>query len=216
MTRILANLAALCVLVLMVPPALAQQAPAEVPGPPPQELMQQAAQRMLDALAVERETVKRDPARAKALVDEILLPHFDTEYSARLVLGAHWRAATPAQRSRFVDAFYQSLLSKYGTALADFTADRMTMLPFRGDLSSGRATVRTEVTTDDGTRVPVQYSMRATPKGWKAWDVIIEGISYIKNFKDDIGAEVDGRGLEAVIARLEAENAARSGGGGPA
>jgi phospholipid transport system substrate-binding protein len=183
--------------------AVAQQAP--VPGPAPQELMQDTAQRIVDALDQDREGYRKDPERIDKLVDTVLLPHFDTQYSAQLVLGKHWRAATPEQRQRFIDAFYHSLLNKYGKALADFTSDRMTILPFKGDASEGRAIVRTEVTTDDGTRVPVNYTMRATPEGWKAWDVTIEGISYVKSFRTDIGAEIDQRGLDAVISRLESE-----------
>ena len=186
-------------------PLAAAAGPDAAPPPGPQELMQQTAQRMLTALEVDREGYRRDPKRVSALVDEILLPHFDSEYSAQLVLGKYWRTASPEQRRRFIDAFYHSLLNKYGAALAGFTSDRMTILPFRGDLSSGRATVKTEVTTDDGKRVPVNYSMRSTPSGWKAWDVTIEGISYVKNFRTDIGAEIDQRGLDAVIARLESE-----------
>lgn len=186
-----------------------------VPGPGPQELIQTTALRMLEALDADREAARREPGRVQKLVDEILLPHFDTDHSARLVLGRHWRNATAEQRRRFLDAFYQSLLRNYGAALAEFTADRMTVLPFRGDLTSGHATVRTEVKRSDGTRVPVNYSMRATPDGWKAWDVTIEGISYVRNLRNDVGAEVDQRGLEAVIERLESEDqggsAARSG-----
>jgi phospholipid transport system substrate-binding protein len=101
------------------------------------------------------------------------------------------------------------LLRNYGAALADFTADRLAVLPFRGDLASGQATVRTEVKRSDGTRVPVNYTLRATPAGWKAWDVTIEGISYVRNFRNDVGAEVDQRGLDAVIERLERENQGR-------
>ena len=177
-----------------------------VPGPAPQDLIETAATKMLKALDADREAAQSDPARVRQLVDEILLPSFDTDYSARLVLGKHWRDATPAQRQRFIDAFYQSLLRNYGSALAEFTADRMTLLPFRGDLSTGQATVRTEVKRSDGTRVPVNYSMRATPAGWKAWDVTIEGISYVRNLRNDVGAEVDQRGLDAVIERLETES----------
>jgi len=177
-----------------------------VPGPAPQELIETTSTRLLKALDADREAAKRDPARVRRLVDEILLPSFDTDYSARLVLGKHWRDATPAQRQRFIDAFYQSLLRNYGSALAEFTADRMSLLSFRGDLATGQATVRTEVKRSDGTRVPVNYSMRATPAGWKAWDVTIEGISYVRNLRNDVGAEVDQRGLDAVIERLEGEN----------
>jgi len=193
------------VLGLPLAAAAAPAAPAAVPGPGPQQLIEKASHEMLEALDADRAAYKKDPARVDALVDRILLPHFDTALAARLVLGKYWRTATPEQRKRFVDAFYHSLLSKYGAALANFTADRMTILPFRGDLASGRATVRTEVTTDDGKRVPVDYSMYATPQGWKAWDVTIEGISYVKNYRTDFGSEVEQKGLDELITRLETE-----------
>jgi phospholipid transport system substrate-binding protein len=171
----------------------------------PRELIESSAQKMLQALDANREEYRKDPTKIHKLVDEVLLPHFDTEYAARLVLGKHWRTATPEQRQRFIDAFYRSLLENYSSALADFTADRMVVLPFRGDATADRATVRTEVKRNDGTRVPVNYSMRKTEQGWKAWDVTIEGISYVKNFRTDVGAEVDEKGIEAVIKRLETE-----------
>ena len=203
MTRRLAiTLAALLLPTLSATAASAAEA---VPGPAPQELIETSARRLLEALDTDRAQAKQDPARVRKLVDEILLPHFDTDYSARLVLGTHWRTATPEQRRQFIDAFYQSLLRNYGSALADFTADRLVVLPFRGDLASGQAVVRTEVKRSNGQRVPVNYSLHATPQGWKAWDVTIEGISYVRNFRNDVGAEVDQKGLDSVIKRLETE-----------
>jgi phospholipid transport system substrate-binding protein len=184
---------------------------AAVPGPGPQALMERISHDLLRALDADREGLRENPAGLRALVDEYLLPHFDTDYAGRLVLGKHWRDATPAQRKRFVDAFYQSLLASYGDAILEFTEDRLTILPFRGDPAAASATVRTEVKRSDGTPVPVNYSMRATPEGWKAWDVTIEGISYVRNFRTDFGAEIDQKGLDAVIERLEAQNAARAG-----
>jgi phospholipid transport system substrate-binding protein len=204
MTRRLAiAIAALLLPALLVAVARAAES---VPGPTPQELIEKTARGLLEALDADREKAKQDPARVRALVDELLLPHFDTDYSARLVLGKHWRSATPEQRRRFVDAFYKSLLRNYGSALAEFTADRLTVLPFRGDLASGQAVVRTEVKRSNGVRVPVNYTLHSTPQGWKAWDVTIEGISYVRNFRNDVGAEVDQAGLESVIKRLETEN----------
>jgi phospholipid transport system substrate-binding protein len=119
------------------------------------------------------------------------------------VLGTHWRTATPEQRKRFVDAFYHSLLRNYGSALVEFTGDRLKVFPLKLDASAERATVRTEVKRSNGTRIPVNYSVRKTPEGWKAWDVIIEGISYVKSFREDFGAEIDRHGIEAVIERME-------------
>ena len=195
----------LCVLLMPVALAGSAWAADPVPGPAPQELIESAATRLLQALDADREAARKDAKRVQKMVDEILLPAFDTDYSARLVLGKHWRGATAEQRKQFIDAFYQSLLRNYGSALAEFTADRMVVLPFRGDLATGQATVRTEVKRYDGTRVPVNYTLRATPGGWKAWDVTIEGISYVRNFRNDVGAEIAERGLASVIERLEAE-----------
>jgi phospholipid transport system substrate-binding protein len=171
----------------------------------PKELIEQSAQKMLRELDANRAAYRKDPKKINKLVDEVLLPHFDTEYAAQRVLGKYWRDATPQQRQRFIKAFYQSLLENYGSALLEFTGDKLVVLPFRGDDSSANAVVRTEVKTSDGKRVPVNYSMRKTPQGWKAWDVTIEGISYVKNFRTDFGSEIDQKGLEAVIQRLEKE-----------
>jgi phospholipid transport system substrate-binding protein len=188
------------------PAPAASTAAAAQPGLGPQQLIEKVAQDLLNDLNANRDALTKDPAGVRALVDKHLLPHFDTSYSARLVLGTHWRMATPEQRQRFIDGFYQSLLSNYGTALLEFTADRMTILPFKGDPAASSATVRTEVKRSNGTPVPVNYSLRKTPQGWKAWDVTIEGISYVKNFRTDFGSEIDQKGLDAVIQRLEAQN----------
>jgi phospholipid transport system substrate-binding protein len=170
----------------------------------PGNLIQSTASAMLKELDAHRAEYKKDPAKVHELVDRILLPHFDTEYSARLVLGRHWNDASPDQRQRFVNAFYKSLLSNYGDALVDFTSDRLKVFPYTGDPNAQYATVRTTVRKDDGTQVSVNYGLHKTDQGWKAWDVVIEGISYVKSFRDDFGSEIDQKGLDEVIKRLEA------------
>jgi len=99
-------------------------------------------------------------------------------------------------------------MRNYGNAMAEFTADRLKILPFKGDPAATTATIRTEVKRDNGPPVPVNYSLHATPAGWRAWDVTIEGISYVKNYRTDFGAEIEQQGIDAVIQRLEAQNAA--------
>ncbi|HXQ64875.1 MAG TPA: ABC transporter substrate-binding protein [Steroidobacteraceae bacterium] len=171
----------------------------------PQALMDDVSKRMFAALDSNRAAIRADPKKVYPLVDTILLPHFDTDYAAQLVLAQHWRSATPEQRKRFVAALYQALLHTYSDALADFTADRLKLLPFRGDPSATQATVHTEVTRSSGTVVPVDYRLRKTDDGWKDFDVIIEGISYVRNYRTDFGEEISQKGLEEVITRLERE-----------
>jgi phospholipid transport system substrate-binding protein len=188
-------------------PAFAADTPAAkpVPGPAPQQLIEQVSQSLLRDLDANRAVFTKDPVKLRGLVDKYLLPNFDTEFAARRVLGKHWTAATPDQRKRFIDAFVGSLMGDYGDAILEFTADRLKLLPFRGDPAATSATVRSLVKRDDGTEVPVNYTLRATPQGWKAWDVTIEGISYVKNFQNDFGAEINDKGLEHLIQRLEAQ-----------
>jgi phospholipid transport system substrate-binding protein len=171
----------------------------------PQQLVENSAKKMLQELDANRAMYRADPAKLDALVGNVLLPNFDTEYSARLVLGQSWRTATPEQRKRFVDAFYHSLLRNYGAALIDFTGDRFVVLPYKGEASDTTATVRTEVKKSGGDKVPVNFSLRKTPEGWKAWDVVIEGISYVKSFRTDFASEIQQKGLDDVISRLEKE-----------
>lgn len=169
----------------------------------PYDVVKTAAEGMLRDLDANRAEYRKDPSKVAALVDKYLLPNFDVETSARAVLGLHWRTATPDQRKRFVDAFYHSLLNNYGAALSEFTSDKLKIFPANVDPGSDRASVRTEVKRDNGDRIAVNYAMRKTPTGWKAVDVNIDGISYVKSYHDDFDAQIDQEGMDAVISRLE-------------
>jgi phospholipid transport system substrate-binding protein len=169
----------------------------------PQELVKKVAEDTLKDLSANRDEYRKQPQKVRELVDKHMLPHFDTAYAAQLVLGQHWRTATPEQRKRFIAAFYQSLLQNYGEALLDFTPDRLKILPFKGKPEDKSAAVRTEVRRDNGQRVPVNYSLRKSGEEWKAYDVQIEGVSYVKSFRTDFGSEIQQKGLEPVIKRLE-------------
>jgi phospholipid transport system substrate-binding protein len=183
--------------------AAAQGQPAPATAGDPAAMVRATAQGMLDELDKHRDEYRHDPAKVAALVDRWLMPHFDTETSARVVLGQFWRTATPEQRKRFIDAFYHSLLTNYGDSLVEFTPDRLKIYPSRLEPGATTATVRTEVRRRNGDTVSVNYSLRMTPQGWKAWDVVIDGISYVKSYREDFGAQIESQGLERVIKRLE-------------
>jgi phospholipid transport system substrate-binding protein len=198
------------------PPAQPAGAPAAAPNTlGPEQLVEDSAKRMLTELDANRAMYTKDPAKLDGLVANVLLPNFDSEYAARLVLGQSWRTATPDQRKRFVDAFYHSLLRNYGNALLNFTADRFLILPYKGDPGDTQATVRTEVKKSTGEKVAVNFSLHKTDAGWKAWDVVIDGISYVKSFRTDFGTEIQQKGLDEVISRMEKEGTVRPNGVAP-
>ena len=206
---------ALCAVVMLLAglsaaPVVAQNAAASgVDTSGPVELIRSASDVMLKDLDANRTAYRKDRSKLYALVDRVLLPNFDVNFAAQQVLGKHWRNADAQQRERFVKAFYESLMQTYSDAMIEFTGDRIRFLPYQGDPAANRATVRTEIRRDGGSSVKVNYSLRKTDAGWKAFDVVIEGISYVKSFQEDFAAELDQKGLDALISRLESGGAVR-------
>ena len=141
-------------------------------------------------------------------IDDIVLPHFDIDYASILVLGQNARTATPEQRARFAHAMYNSITHRYAEGLLKYTEGRVRVLPFEGELNDKRTLVRTQVVLDDGKVVPVDYAFRKTKEGdWRAYDVIIEGISYVTNYRNQVAAEIAKSGLDALTTRLETQGA---------
>ena len=172
----------------------------------PNDVVQAAADALEVALEGRKDELAKDPDALYAMVDDILLPIFDRRYAAQLVLGKHWRNASDDEREDFVDAFYGSLLRKYSDGVLEFNQDSLEILPFRGDDAKPRATVKTIVRLDNGTKVPVKvpvnYGVVKRESGWMMFDVTIEGISYVRNFRTELNAEIQTKGLRAVINRL--------------
>lgn len=194
-------LGALLLLLAPLAPALAAGA---IDNTSPQALIETSSKALLADLDANRAKYRKDIAQLYKQIDTVFLPHVDVSFAAQQVLGRHWRTATPEQRKRFVDAIYKSLLSTYGNALLEFTGDQLKVLPFQGNAAEPRANVRSVIKRGNGADVSVNYSLRRTDEGvWKVWDVVIEGISYVKSFREDFGAEIDQKGLDAVLKRLE-------------
>ena len=171
----------------------------------PNDVVRVAADALAVALDGRKDELAGDRDALYAMVDDILLPIFDRRYAAQLVLGKHWRNASDDERADFVNAFYGSLLRKYGDGVLEFDQDSLEILPFRGDDTKPRATVKTIVRLDNGTKVPVNYGVVKRDSGWMMFDVTIEGISYVRNFRTELNAEIQAKGLRAVIDRLNGE-----------
>ena len=185
-------------------------APPVIDSSSPQSLIDTSSHVLLADLDANRAAYHKDITGLYKVIDKVFLPHVDVEYAAQNVLGKNWRTATPEQRKRFIDAFYKSLLTTYGDALVEFTGDRMKVLPFQGDAAAPRASVRTEIKRSNGSTVDVAYTLRKTDAGeWKVWDVVIEGISYVKSFREDFGQEIDQKGLDALLTRLETNGSSK-------
>jgi len=172
----------------------------------PNAVVQGIADDLGKALEGRKEELRNDRDKLIKLIDGIVLPHFDIDYASILVLGQNARSATPEQRTRFAKAFYNSIAQRYAEGLLNYTRGRIDISPYKGELNDKRSLVRTEVILDDGKRVPVDYAFRKTRDGeWKAYDVIIEGISYVTNYRNQVSAEIAKSSLDELITRLETQ-----------
>ncbi len=198
--RILYSL--LCVL------ALATAAPVFADTANPNQVVQNLVDELGKTMDTRRAELSKDREGLIKVIDQIVLPHFDIDYASILVLGQNARTATPEQRARFAKAMYNSITHRYAEGLLKYTEGRVRVLPQQGELNDKRTLVRTQVVLDDGKLVPVDYAFRKTSQGdWKAYDVIIEGISYVTNYRNQVAEEIQKSSLDALTTRLESQGA---------
>jgi len=185
--------------------AILTATPANAEAQSPQEIIESAVALLAEKMAGQQEALAADRQSLYVIIDEILLPRFDRKFAAQIVLAKHWRSADETQRERFIEAFYQALVRRYADGLLEFEQDRVTVLPFRGDLTGKRTKVRSTVELDDGSKIAVDYELVKRDSGWLLFNIVIEGISYVRNFRAEMDSEVRGSSLDAVIERLETE-----------
>lgn len=202
--RTIPLIAAALTIFISVPVLAAGNAAAPLP---PDQVVQQTVKEIFATVNSNRETLTKDPQKLNGIVGKLLLPHFDFDYASRLVLGQYWRTATPTQRQAFEDAFYRYLVNSYANGLlnGNYSEHSIRVEPWRGSQSDTRAMVRTQVLRANAPPVQVDYAMVRTKDGWKAFDVSIEGISYVLNYRNQFGPEIQQKGLDVLIQRLNAD-----------
>ncbi|MGI9237432.1 MAG: MlaC/ttg2D family ABC transporter substrate-binding protein [Woeseiaceae bacterium] len=171
----------------------------------PNVIIDSAVVQLTQMLDGRKEELSADRKALYKLIDEILLPRFDRKFAAQVVLAKHWRSASDEQKKRFIEAYYQALVRKYADGVLEFDPDRIKVLPYRGDESRPRTRVRSEVLLHDNTKVAVDYELVKRESGWLVFNVVIEGVSYVRNFRAELDSEIRSSSLEAVITRLERE-----------
>ena len=169
----------------------------------PQELVQQTTKQTLSRLQSERVVLQQNPNGIYELIKEVISPHFDFVRISAWVLGKHWRTASKEQKLRFVRAFRTLLVRTYGVALLDYTDQEIRYLPLRDDPANGDVTVRTEVIQSTGETVSLNYRLYLRNEAWKVYDVSVDGISLVTNFRTSFATEIKQSSLDGLIQRLE-------------
>jgi phospholipid transport system substrate-binding protein len=172
----------------------------------PQDMVQQTADQMISKLREEREVIDQHPGRIYDLVNQIVLPHFDFERMSSWVLGKYWRTATPEQRKRFVEEFRNLLVRTYAKSLASYRDNKITYLPMRASPKDTDVKVRTEVEQPGSFPIPIDYSLYLKGDEWMVYDVTIDSVSLVTNYRTTFANQIRQDGLDKLIATLTDRN----------
>ncbi len=170
----------------------------------PFELVSQVSNALFDDINQNRAVYEDNPAGLENVVREIFIPLLDKNRSARLILGRHGRGLDPEKIDAFADALLNQLVNRYSEGLLEFDSrDLVEVLPLAGKNTDRQTRVRTRIELSNGEKAPVDYILRKTDDGWKAFDVIIEGISYVATYRNQFGEEISRDGFDQVLDRLQ-------------
>jgi len=177
------------------------------PKAEPQVFVEQVARQALQVLKDDPQLKSGDVRRVNTVIDEYLLPYVNFEKTTRLAAGRYWREATPAQREALAREFRGTLVRTYSGALRDVnpTLD-IRMLPFRGDPQANDVVVRTEVVQSGMQPAAVDYRLERTPEGWKVYDLSVEGIWLIQNYRNQFASVIQQQGIDGLIKTLAQRN----------
>jgi len=173
----------------------------------PITIIEETTSHILQTLESRREEFAADLEQLRAMVREDLLPLIDLQYSARLILGKAGRGVSPEQLDAFSEAMSGVLINRYADGLLEFRSDeQLEVLPMKGTNNEKLTRVRTRIKLENGGNAPVDYAFHKTEEGWKAFDVTVEGISYVITFRNQIAPRVEKDGIEKVTADIAAGN----------
>lgn len=172
----------------------------------PEELIRQTANRVIDEIKVNAQSYRSDPASLYKLVDEVVLPHFDFDSMTELALGRHKDEVSVAQKPAIVNEFKALLVRTYAAALLEYNDQEIVFLPMEGLIADGKVTVRTEIKQAGGFPIPIDYALSLGDKGWKVYDISVDEVSLVTNYRSSFSRAIKKDGIDGLIKTLKERN----------
>ena len=177
---------------------------------PAQKLVVDTSKEILARLENEESVVRAESDRLYQIVEEMVLPHFDFKSMSSWVLGKYWRKATPEQKQRFTDEFQRLLVRTYSNALLEAIGKNIIYLPLKSNKADAdEVTIRTEVEQKGGFPIPIDYKMHFKNNEWKVFDVVIDNISLVANYRTTFAKEIKDEGIDKLIDNIAERNSQR-------
>ena len=184
-------------------PAAAPAAAAQAGSP--SQLVLANSERVLKTIETRRAEFSRDRAALQRFITGEFDTMFDRDYAARQVLGRHGRGASDADVKAFGDALAENLMRRYGSSLLDFNTQLRVRIKSEAPLPRGLGVrVSSELLRSGGEPVPVDYLMRQSGGTWKVFDVMVEGVSFVRTFREQFDPELQRKSIQQVARELRA------------
>lgn len=171
-------------------------------------VVRDTTEKVIDVLNKQRDVLDKDPDRIYGIVDEYIIPHFDFERMSQRVLGKFWHRASEEQQTKFVRQFQTLLVHTYAAALREYSNQKIEYLPSR-PREEGKVSVRTQIVQSGSPPIPIQYEMYKRADGWRVYDITIDGVSLVINYRSTFASEIRSNGLDGLIERLAKHNQQR-------
>jgi phospholipid transport system substrate-binding protein len=173
----------------------------------PDVLVKKTAEEVLEIVRNDKDIQNGDQKKIFDLAETKILPNFDFERVCRLVLGRNWANATDEQKAQFQKEFRSLLLRTYSSALSKYRNQTIEYLPFRLQPEATRATVKTRILQPGGQPIGLDYALEKGPSGWKVFDIVIEDVSLVTNYRSQFSNEIrQVGGMDGLIQRLAEKN----------
>lgn len=173
----------------------------------PEEIVRDTTERVLDELRSYEGNLENDPEFVHELVRKEVLPHFNFQLITRFSLGRYWNDASEEQRETFTEELTTLLVRTYSQPLLEYDGEDVRYRSQRVDEDRGRASMRVDVDQRDGPAIPLTYQFRKHDEhGWQVYDVVVEGVSLVTNYRDTFGSEIRRSGIEGLLERLKERN----------
>ena len=180
-------------------------------GMAPDQLVKKTADDVIEVIKSDKDIQAGNQQKIFALTEEKILPNFDFEKVSRLVLGKNWTQASAEQKTAFQSEFKTLLLRTYATALSKYKNQAIEYKPFRMDADADTATVKTAIQQQGGQPIEVDYTLGKKGEDWKVFDIVIEGVSLVTNYRSQFAQEIRTNGLDSLNKKLADKNKAATG-----
>lgn len=148
-----------------------------------------------------------DFKKITAFVNDVIYPHIDFDLVSSLVLGKMWKEASPSEKDSFKKEFQILLIRTYSRAFVEFKDWSVRFLPINTEDDSKKVMVKTEILQPGLQPIAVNYRMLNAKGEWKVYDIMIEGVSLVTNYRTSFKNEVEKTGsLQEVINQLAKRN----------